>query len=287
MSDAGDGAGFAERVAAATGRRPHTSTPLPGGCIAQVARVTLEGGGTVVAKHAAQGGLTLEAYMLGYLARHSRLPVPDVLLGDDDLLLLQDLGGGGRLDAAAQADAAHHVAALHAVTAETFGLERDTLIGPLHQPNPPTARWVDFFREQRLLYMGRMARERGGLPAAVFARLEAFCGRLERYIDEPAAPALIHGDMWGGNVLAEGGRIKGFVDPAIYYADPEVELAFTTLFATFGEAFFARYDELAGLRPGFFELRRDLYNLYPLLVHAALFGGGYAGEVRRILERVT
>jgi fructosamine-3-kinase len=277
----------AARIEATTGRGPLSARPLPGGCIAEVLRVELAGGGTVVAKLAPNGGLAIEAHMLDYLARHSSLPVPAVLRGDDDLLLLEFLDGGDRLDAAAQEDAAHHVAALHAVTGESFGLERDTLIGPLHQPNPPTARWIDFLREQRLLYMGRKALDSGHLPRKVFAQLETFCGRLERYIEEPGAPALIHGDMWGGNVLARNGRIAGFVDPAIYYADPEIELAFATLFATFGEPFFARYAELADLRPGFLELRRDIYNLYPLLVHTALFGGGYAGSVASILGRLA
>ena len=73
--------------------------------------------------------------------------------------------------------------------------------------------------------------------------------------------------------------------PAIYFADAEIELAFATLFNTFGDSFFARYSERRPLRPGFFEERRDLYNLYPLLVHVRLFGGGYVGAVERILDR--
>lgn len=278
---------LADRLAAALGARPRATRPLTGGCIAEVMRVTLDDGRSVVAKLAPEGGLAIEAFMLDYLGRQSPLPVPAVLHADDDLLVMSDLGGGGRLDAAAQEDAAHHVAALHGVTGPAFGLERDTLIGPLHQPNAQTGSWVAFFRDQRLLYMGRLALERGRLPQATFAKLERLAARLDSYIAEPLAPALIHGDLWGGNVLARGGRIAGFVDPAIYYADPEIELAFSTLFGTFGEPFFKRYGELAGLRDGFFEVRRDLYNLYPLLVHTALFGGGYAGSVARILDRLA
>ncbi len=121
------------------------------------------------------------------------------------------------------------------------------------------------------------------------ARIEWLAARLERWIEEPAQPSLIHGDMWGGNVLcrttATGQRISGFVDPAIYYADAEIELAVATLFNTFGDAFFVRYTERRPLRPSFFEERRDLYNLYPLLVHVRLFGGGYVGAVGRIPDR--
>jgi fructosamine-3-kinase len=81
------------------------------------------------------------------------------------------------------------------------------------------------------------------------------------------------------------GRIAGFIDPAIHWAHPEIELAFGTLFGPFGEAFFARYRDMAPLAPGFFEARRDLYNLYPLLVHVQLFGGGYVNSVAQTLEK--
>ena len=119
----------------------------------------------------------------------------------------------------------------------------------------------------------------GRLAPASFGRLEKLCARLGDWIEEPAQPSLIHGDLWDGNILVADGRIAAVLDPAIYYADREIELAFTTLFGTFGEAFFARYGELRPIAPGFFEARRELYNLYPLLVHATLFGGGYGQSV--------
>ena len=278
-----------EALRAATGRPPLRLRPLAGGCIAEVYRVDLEGGGACVVKLAdadgSGGGLALEAAMLDYLARESALPVPAVLHADDGFLVIDYIETSGGLDAGAEAHAAELLAALHAITAPAFGFERDTLIAVLRQPNPWTASWLDFFREQRLLHMGRLAVERGRLPGETLRRLEAFCGKLERYLEAPAAPSLIHGDVWGGNVLTFEGRIAAFVDPAIYYADPEIELAFSTLFGTFGPAFFRRYQELRPLAPGFFEARRDIYNLYPLLVHTALFGGHYAGSVAATLRR--
>ena len=175
---------------------------------------------------------------------------------------------------------------LHGIAADACGHERDTLIGPLPQPNPWTDSWVEFFRDQRLLYMGRLALESGALAHNTYSRLETFCGsRLDTYIEEPVRPSLIHGDMWGGNVLCRDGRIAGFVDPAIYHADPEIELAFATLFGTYAEPFFRRYNEHRAIRTGFFEARRDIYNLYPLLVHTRLFGGHYASQVDGILRR--
>jgi fructosamine-3-kinase len=274
-------------IEAALGRAPLGASALGGGCIDEVYRLEMLGGETLVAKlgRGGDGRLALEGFMLGYLAEHSPLPVPAVLHAADDLLIMEHLPGASRLDGDAERHAAELVAALHGVGAERYGFERHTLIGGLDQPNPWGSSWRVFFRDQRLLYMAGVARDAGRLPGALMARIEALAARLNEWLEEPPRPSLIHGDMWTGNVLAQGGRITGFVDPAIYYADPEIELAFSTLFGTFGEAFFERYGELRPLDPGFFEVRRELYNLYPLLVHVRLFGGAYVGSVESTLKR--
>jgi fructosamine-3-kinase len=272
-------------VEAATGRRPRRLTPLSGGCIAEVLKVELDGGGALVAKVAPEGGLEVEAAMLAYLAAESDLPVPAVRHAEDSLLLMDFIETSGALDARAERHAADLLAALHGITAPGFGFDRDTLIGPLPQANPWHDDWPDFFRDARLMPLGHLAHERGRLPAETLARLESVCARLDSVLDHGPVPSLVHGDMWGGNVLVRDGRIAAFVDPAIYYADAEVELAFSTLFGTFGAAFFERYAEHQPIAPGFFETRRDVYNLYPLLVHAALFGASYPAAVARILAR--
>lgn len=273
------------RVEAAAGKAVIRTAPLSGGCVGDVFRIDLADGERLVAKIADAGGtLALEGFMLGVL-KNAGLPVPDVVLADDDLLLMTWIDGGGAIDDRAQIHAADLLVALHGHTRADFGFERATLIGGLDQPNPATASWRDFFRDRRLLYMAGEARRVGNLPARVMARVEALAARIERWIGEPPAPSLIHGDMWGGNVLAKDGRIAGFVDPAIYYADAEIELAFATLFSTFGDSFFRRYAEHRPIRPGFFEERRDLLNLYPLLVHVRLFGGSYVRSVERTLAK--
>jgi fructosamine-3-kinase len=123
------------------------------------------------------------------------------------------------------------------------------------------------------------------LPNEDLAKVESLAERLEEYLEEPERPSLIHGDVWSANVLAWGDRISAFLDPAIYHADPEIELSFISLSNSFGGRFFERYGEIRPIRPGFFELRRDLYNLYPLLVHVYFFGGGYLDSVRATLHR--
>lgn len=278
-------AAFELQIAEATGRRPRSVSALGGGCIADVFRIDLDGGERCVAKIAEDGDLTLEAKMLTYLAEQSGLPVPEVLLATNDLLLMDYIDTAGQIDTSAEEHAAELLAGLHQRTATAYGFHYDTLIGPLAQPNPWCDDWIDFFREQRLLHMGKVALDRGRLPAPLFRDLERLCGKLDRYLAPASKPGLIHGDLWTGNVLVKGGRIVGFVDPAIYYADPEVELAFSTLFGTFGDSFFRHYQARRPLEPGFFEVRRDLYNLYPLLVHTALFGGSYAASVAAVLRR--
>ena len=117
-------------------------------------------------------------------------------------------------------------------------------------------------------------------------RIERLAERIDEHLIEPAFSSLLHGDLWTGNVLVRGDRIAGFVDPAIYCGHPEIELAFATLFGTFGEAFFDAYEDLMKLEPGFHEVRRDIYNLYPRLVHVRLFGSGYLAGIDATLGRL-
>jgi len=249
-----------DTITKATGSPPVNFQPLGGGCVSDVRKVTLQNGREIVAKSGDAGSkLGLEGFMLRYLSN------------------------AGGLSGGAQTEAADLLAALHGVGAATFSFDRATMIGGLHQPNAQSENWVEFFRDQRLMFMARQALDGGRLPDGVMARIEVLAGKLGDWLDTSATPSLIHGDLWGGNVLCDRGRISGFIDPAIYYADAEIELAFSTLFATFGDAFFARYQEHRPIRPGFFEERQDLCNLYPLLVHVRLFGGSYVASVEGTL----
>ena len=260
---------------------------MGGGCIGEVYRVELEDGTTLVAKVDREGAshLEREAYMLHYLRENSELPVPEVYHGSETLLLMEFVEGDSRFSAEAERRAAELLAALHGITAGAYGHERDTLIGSLDQPNPWTESWVEFFRDRRLLYLAEVAHRADRLPGEDLERVERLAERLDDYLEEPERPSLIHGDVWSANVLAKGDRITAFLDPAIYHADPEIELSFISLFNSFGDPFFERYAEIRDIRPGFIEERRDLYNLYPLLVHVYFFGGGYLGSVRSTLRR--
>lgn len=134
------------------------------------------------------GGLDTEGWMLRYLADRSRLPVPGVLHSEPGLLVMELIDTRSKaITAACQQHAADLLADLHSVTWDAFGLERDTLIGGLHQPNPRTASWVEFFRDHRLLYMADEAHRAGRLPADVRRRIDTIAARLEEWIEEPDA----------------------------------------------------------------------------------------------------
>lgn len=276
-----------KQVSQAIDRQLASLQELHGGNVARVYLAEMESGPPLVVKTGGAGGdFEIEALMLRYLAENTDLPVPKIHYADAALLIMDWIESGDPIDESAERDAAKHLSALHQITAPEFGFERDTLIGPLTQPNPKTAKWLDFFRDQRLLFMARQALDENRLSPETMNRFDSLAGRLDQWIDEPRAPALLHGDMWGGNVLVKDSRLTGFIDPAIYFGDGEMDLAFATLFGSFRRPFFEAYEEITPLRDGFWQARRDLYNLYPLLVHLRLFGGDYARSIDATLNRL-
>lgn len=279
-----------DRLEAALGVRVVALAPMPVGFGLAAYRADLADRRSLAVKAlegSARADLSLEAYMLGELARHSALPVPAVHVALPDLLAMDFIEtDAGSITPAVERHAGELIASLHATPRPFYGYERDTLIGPLPQPNPRTESWVAFFREHRLLAMARAAEAEGVLPAKLLVRLERLAERLPDYLSEPPHPSLLHGDLWTGNVLVRGNRVASVVDPAIYYGHPEIELAFTTLFGTFGDSFFQVYETLRPLEPAFHELRCNLYKLYPTLVHVRLFGGAYIPPIEQTLSRV-
>ncbi len=277
----------AAAVRALTGRTAIETHPLPGGCIGTVTLCRLADGGSCVVKQAGMGeSLEVEARMLAYLAAHSALPLPQVLAADATAIVMSHVAHDGDYDARAQAHAGALIGELHRVTAPRFGLDFDTQIGPLAQPNPWSAHWLPFLRQHRLIHMADLARKSGRLPAELHLRMLRLADRLERWIGEPAGASLLHGDLWVGNVLAQRGRITAFIDPAIYYGDAEMDLALATLFGPFGAPFFDAYRAVRPLDDGFFAVRRDVYALYPLLMHVALVGPPYVAQLDGVMRKL-
>lgn len=259
---------------------------LPGGSVGEVWKLVLEAGKQAVAKTANHGDtLDIEGFMLSYLKENTNLPIPEVHLARPDLLIIGWIENDSRRSPKSDEEAARHLFDLHEISNNSFGFNRDTLIGPLPQPNSETKSWIEFFRDHRLLYMAKEALDYGNLNSQVMTKVETLAGKLDHFVTEPKQPSLLHGDIWGGNVLYQGGHLAGFIDPAIYYGHREIELAYTTLFHTFGSRFFDAYNEVYQLDKDFFETRISIYHLYPLLVHARLFGGSYIQETEAILDQ--
>jgi len=209
---------------------------------------------------------------------------PEGIQASGNVLLMEDGGSDGRLDGAAEDDLARIIAAMHNISSDSYGYDYDTVIGPLPQANKPSTDWVKFFREERLMNMSAQCLAAGRYGNEMNERILAFCDQLDDHI-EAKKPSFLHGDLWGGNVLCSGGRVSGLIDPAIYYGIDDVELAFITLFSSVSTRFFDIYGEIRPIKSHFFEKRRDIYNLWPLLVHVCLFGGGYLSQVDRTLAQ--
>lgn len=250
------------------------ATELDGGEVGSVHRVDFADGRQVVAK-TADTDLRTEAEMLRHLADHG-LTVPEVYHATADFLVMSFVEGESEITRAVERDLADRLAALHAETAPTFGFPVDTLSGKLDLPNPQIEDWPSFFAEHRLGYMAEQAVEEGLLSKADAGRIERLCADLPELLDHDPEPSLIHGDVWRENLVTDGEQVRAFIDPACYYADPEVELAYIAWTDTGGDAFFERYPDLP---PGVDD-RRPIYRLLPMLVHLRHFGDEYLQPIQ-------
>ena len=163
-----------------------------------------------------------------------------------------------------------------------YGFPEDNYIGAGRQVNDVHTRWIDFFRDCRLEVQFRRAG--AYFDAAGRKAVQRLLDHLDRYLTEPAHPSLLHGDLWSGNFVTGPEGYACLIDPAVYTGHAEADLAMTELFGGFAPAFYDAYREENEILPGYSD-RRDLYNLYHLLNHLNLFGGGYYGSVMRIIRR--
>ena len=180
----------------------------------------------------------------------------------------------------------HRLAAMHQAdtrkTVKGFGFPEDNFIGAGVQENTPEDSWVIFFRDHRLVPQFQKAES--CFDSTERKRISRLLDRLDQYLPEPESPSLLHGDLWSGNYITGNDGEAWLIDPAVYVGHGEADLAMTELFGGFPQRFYGAYNECNPIDPGYRE-RRDLYNLYHLLNHLNLFGGGYLGSVQNVLRR--
>jgi fructosamine-3-kinase len=259
-----------------------------GGDIGRSARAILASGERLFVKHyptSPSDAVAREAEGLDWLAEADAVPVANVRGVDASHgVLVLDWIEPGRATRTGDADFGRGLAALHRFGAERFGDLPDNYIGSLPQSNRSHATWAAFLGEERIAFQARRAAEAGRFSAADLARVDRLVERLPERVGPHEPPARLHGDLWGGNRLADADGRSWLIDPAAYGGHREMDLAMMRLFGGFSERVFDAYHEAHPLAPGA-EERVALCQLYPVLVHANLFGGGYVDSARRIIAR--
>lgn len=172
-------------------------------------------------------------------------------------------------------DLARHLRRLHAHTQTKFGFDHDTAIGGIWQDNRPTTSWVEFFIHQRLHNMALYAMKTKKLPKKSYQLLTNNLSFIRTQLPKTSKPALIHGDLWPGNIFFNNNRAIGFIDPCCYFADREFELAYLAFFGFTTQTFWLEYQKTSPLEADFFNTRMPIYQLYALLIHILLLGGHY------------
>jgi fructosamine-3-kinase len=285
-------ASLATALAQSLGRRvePGPAERVGGGSISECVRWNGDGGALFVklGPEARFEMFSAEADGLRELAGASALRVPRVLgvgtAPGQAFLALEWIEFGSassRTDSALGAG----LARLHRITAPRFGWHRDNTIGATPQPNDWTDDWAEFFAARRLGFQLDLV-ESHGHDARMVDHGRRLCERLGAFFDgHHPQPSLLHGDLWGGNWAADASGEPVIYDPAVYYGDREADLAMTRLFGGFGRAFYQAYEAEWPLAPGA-PRRVDLYNLYHVLNHLNLFGGGYGAQAEAMIGRL-
>ncbi len=273
------------------GLRATAVYPLPGGSMDRAFHVCTGSGDFFLKCHPVHpypDMLFQEAAALAVLQKNTPLQVPEVLrqgtVAGWQYLLLPWVAPG-RSGAAFWDELGVGLAALHRCSFPDFGWETDNYIGLLPQCNTRHPQWPSFYAECRLLPLVQQLVNQGVFSAAMLAHGERLCLRLpDLFPADP--PALLHGDCWRGNFLVNAQGAPVLIDPSVYVGHREMDLGMSLLFGGFDQRFYAAYEAAWPLAPGWRE-RVPLTQLYPLLVHAVLFGGHYAGECAAILQRFS
>lgn len=281
-------AAWLETVGQAVGGRVVASRPISGGDINEALALTLEDGRILFAKTSAGADPAMfpaEARGLAWLAEAGALRLPRVVAVSPAFLVLEHIASRARRPGFDE-ELGRGLAALHRFGAPGFGLDHDNFIGRLPQSNRPAPTWAEFYRLRRLEPQLRRATDAGLATARMRRDGERVLATLEDLVGPAEPPARLHGDLWGGNLLADDAGAPCLVDPAAHAGHRELDLAMMRLFGGFSPRVFSAYHEAYPLADGADD-RVPLYQLYFLLVHVNLFGRSYVSGVEHALSALT
>ena len=267
----------------------HSTKSLSGGDINKVCKIDSSSGTFCLKYNSADKFPSMfenEAQGLRLLKSAGEIYIPDVItestLSDYSYLLLEFIDSSKEVDRF-MFRFGESLARLHDNSTDFYGLDHNNYMGSLPQSNEQHDNWIEFFIEERLLKQVVLARDSGRLDRAGVLLFDQLFVRLDRLLAIDI-PALLHGDLWGGNYMVSDMGEPCLIDPAVYFGHREVDLAMTTLFGGFSADFYLGYEAHHKLEPEWRE-RLEVYTLYPLLIHLNLFGSSYLGSIQQILNR--
>ncbi len=232
------------------------------------------------------GMFEAEAKGLRILKQHAKIHIPEVIGWFEESpfqgIILEFVESKSK-SRSYWTELGSQLASLHRNSSDVFGLDHPNYIGSLKQFNNASSSWITFFIEQRLEVQLNLAIDADHFDRSIVKSFQKLYQELPSIFPNEK-PALLHGDLWSGNVITTSDGKPCLIDPAIYYGHREAEISFTQLFGGFDDMFYHSYHENYALAPGFDD-RIDIYNLYPLLVHVNLFGGSYVSQVKSIIKR--
>lgn len=271
-----------------TGEKPQFLKKLTGGDINQVYHCITEKNQFIVkANYAEKYPRMFEKEKKGLeLLNKSSFIIPKVFstgsLKQLDYILLEYIKPGINMN---WKKFGENLASLHQITNNTFGLDHNNYIGTIEQINSYENNWFEFYANKRLILLMELARNQNLLSKKDCNEIERVCNCLKDIMPN-SLPSLIHGDLWAGNIMSSENGFPVLIDPAVYFGHPEIDWAMLDLFGNFPEISFDIYNEIMPLELGFQD-RKDIYQLYPLLVHLVLFGSGYYRNVIRIVQKYS
>lgn len=269
------------------GEKITSERSLGGGCIANARRIQTESGKLYFLKSYSHGGSAIlqnESNGLNELIKAGSIRIPKVVLCSDSFLLMEYIESGSKVSNFSEIFG-RRFAQMHRYKGEQFGFFEDNYIGATPQVNlPQSDNWTEFYWENRLMYQYRLAEKNG------YASHELKDGYriLEQNINDiigasEEEPAVLHGDLWGGNYMVDDKGEPCLIDPAVYYGHREADLAMTMIFGGFDSRFYSSYLEEYPLLEGW-EYRSDIYKLYHIMNHLNIFGTGYYGQALRLIN---